>query len=193
VSELFLIFLGACFVNNIVVDYLLGISPVVAVAEKLEIAIDMSIAITYVLAILALATYSIDLLIISKYQLESFALLFLVITIFVACLLSERLLAKLSPGLFHRTSKFYPLFMLNCTLLGVTLINIPLENGMLGSLLFGLGTGGGFSIILLSFTTINSRLLVSDLPEPFKGLSIQMITLGIISMAFSGFTGLVKV
>jgi len=192
VSELFLIFLGTCFVNNIVVDYLLGVSPVAA-AEKLEMAIDMSVAVTYVSAIVALATYSIDLLIISKYRLESFRLLFLVITVLITCLLSERLSTLLSPGLFHRAGKFHPLFMLNCTLLGVTLINIPLEQGVSGSLLFGLGAGAGFSIILLSFTTLNSRLPASDLPRPFKGLPIQMITLGMISMAFSGFTGLVKV
>ncbi len=192
-AELFLIFLGAGFVNNIIVDHLLGVSPVLAATEKLEIAIDMSIAMTYVLITVALATYSLEVLIISRYQLESFALLFLVLTILVTGLLSERLLAKFSPRLFHRTGQFYPLFMLNCTLLGATLINIQSENGMAGSLLYGLGAGVGFSIILLSFTAIHSRLLVSDLPLPFRGLSIQLITLGLTSMAFSGFTGLVKV
>ncbi len=189
-SELLLIFLAAGLANNVVVDYLLGVSPLMAAAEKIEIAIDMALAVTYVLTVVAFITCLLDLLIISTFQLEAYRLVILVMTVTGTCLLSKKTLSHISPGLSDRTGRFYPLFMLNCTLLGVTLINVQQENGLFGSIFFGLGAGAGFALILLGFTTINARLSGSDLPASFKGLSIQMITLGIISMAFSGFPGL---
>ncbi len=185
--DLLLIFLAACLANNLVTDYLLGVSPIMAAAEKIGIAADMALTVTYVTTVVAFITYLLNTFLISPWQLENYRLIILVMTVAGVCLASKQLLARLSPRLFERAGGFYPLIMMNCTLLGVTLLNIQQETGLFGSIFFGAGAGIGFSLILLAFTGINIRLSVSDLPAPFKGLSIQMITLGIISLAFSGF------
>ena len=83
--------------------------------------------------------------------------------------------------------------LINCALLGVTLLGVRQGSGLLDAIVFGAGAGLGFSLVLIGFTAINLRLVVTDLPAPFRGLPLQMITLGIISLAFSGFTGMIKV
>lgn len=185
-SELVLILVAACLANNLVTDYLLGVSPIVAAAVKIDIAMDMALAVTGVITVVAFVTCLLDTLLISPLQLDNYRLIILVMTVIGVCLLSRRIPGRFFPRLFDRDGRFYPLMMMNCALLGVALINMQQEYGLLGWIFFGAGAGLGFSLVLLGFTAINLRLSVSDLPAPFKGLSIQMITLGIISLAFSG-------
>ena len=189
-TEFFLILLAACLANNLVTDHLLGVSPLLAAAQKINIAVDMAIAVTGVTTLVAFITCLLDTLFITPLHLENYRLLILVMTVVCVCHLSRKIPGRFYPRLFDRDGRFYPLLLMNCALLGVTLLNGQQETGLLGSLFFGAGAGLGFSLILLGFTAINLRLAVTDLPTPFKGLPLQMVTLGIISLAFSGFAGL---
>lgn len=192
-TEFFLILLAACLANNLVTDHLLGVSPMLAAAQKIDIAADMALAVTCVTAVVAFVTCLLDTLFIIPMHLENYRLLILVMTIVCICQASRAFPGRYFPRLFDRDGRFYPLLLMNCALLGVTLLRAQQDLGPLGSLIFGAGAGLGFSLVLLGFTAINLRLSVTDLPAPFKGLPLQMVTLGIISLAFSGFTGMIKV
>ncbi len=189
-TEFLLILLAACLANNLVTDHLLGVSPLLAAAQKINIAVDMAIAVTGVTALVAFITCLLDTLFIAPLHLEIYRLLILVMTVVCVCQGSRIIPGRYLPRLFDRDGRFYPLLMMNCALLGVTLLNVQQDIGLLGSLFFGAGAGLGFSLVLLGFTAINLRLAVTDLPVAFKGLPLQMVTLGIISLAFSGLTTL---
>ncbi len=192
-SELFLILLAACLANNLVTDHLLGVSPMLAAAQKVDIAVDMALAVTGISAAVAFVTSLLETWFIAPLGLEHYRLLILVVTVACVCQASRALPGRYFPRLFDRDGRFYPLLLLNCALLGVTLLSLQQDAGPLGSLFFGAGAGLGFSLVLLGFTAINLRLSVTDLPVRFKGLPLQMVTLGIISLAFSGFAGMVRV
>ena len=192
-TELSIILLAACLANNLVTDHLLGVSPMLAAAQKIGIAVDMALAVTCITSVVALVTFLLDTFFITPLHLENYRLLLLVATVACVCQVSRTIPGRYFPRLFDRDGRFYPLLLMNCALLGVTLLNMRQGGGLLASLFFGAGAGLGFSLVLLGFTAINLRLAVTDLPGPFKGLPVQMVTLGIISLAFSGFTGMVKV
>ena len=192
-TELSIILLAACLANNLVTDHLLGVSPMLAAAQKIGIAVDMGLAVTCITSVVALVTFLLDTFFITPLHLENYRLLLLVATVACVCQVSRTIPGRYFPRLFDRDGRFYPLLLMNCALLGVTLLNMRQGGGLLASLFFGAGAGLGFSLVLLGFTAINLRLAVTDLPGPFKGLPVQMVTLGIISLAFSGFTGMVKV
>ena len=185
-TEFFLILLAACLANNLVTDHLLGVSPLLAAAQKINIAVDMAIAVTGVTTLVAFITCLLNTLFITPLHLENYRLLILVMTVVCVCQASRTIPGRYLPRLFDRDGRFYPLLLMNCALLGVTLLNVEQDISLLGSLFFGAGAGLGFSLVLLGFTAINLRQSVSDLPAPFKGLPLQMVTLGIISLAFSG-------
>ena len=185
-TEFFLILLAACLANNLVTDHLLGVSPLLAAAQKINIAVDMAIAVTGVTTLVAFITCLLDTLFITPLHLENYRLLILVMTVVCVCQASRTIPGRYLPRLFDRDGRFYPLLLMNCALLGVTLLNVEQDISPLGALFFGAGAGLGFSLVLLGFTAINLRQSVSDLPAPFKGLPLQMVTLGIISLAFSG-------
>ena len=192
-TDLLLILLAASLANNLVTDHLLGASPMLAAAQKVEIAADMAIAVTGISAVAALVISLLEVWFISPLGLENYRLLILVMTIVIICQACRALPGRYAPRLFDRDGRFYPLLLVNCMLLGVMQLNAQQDTGPLGSLFFGAGAGLGFSLVLLGFTAINLRLTVTDLPAPFKGLPLQMVTLGIISLAFSSFTGMIKV
>lgn len=191
-TEFFLILLAACLANNLVTDHLLGVSPMLAAAQKIDIAADMALAVTCVTAAVALVTCLLDTLFIIPMRLENYRLLILVMTIVCTCQASRAFPGRYFPRLFDRDGRFYPLLLMNCALLGVALLSAREVTGVIDSLFFGAGAGLGFSLVLLGFTAINLRLVVTDLPAPFRGLPLQVITLGIISLAFSGFTGMAR-
>ena len=192
-TELSLILLAACLANNLVTDHLLGVSPMLAAAQKIGIAVDMALAVTCITCVVALITFLLDAFFIVPLHLENYRLLLLVATIACVCQVSRAIPGRYFPCLFDRDGRFYPLLLMNCALLGVTLLNMQQGGGLLASLFFSAGAGLGFSLVLLGFTAINLRLAVTDLPAAFKGLPLQMVTLGIISLAFSGFTGMVRI
>ena len=188
-TELSLILLTACLANNLITDHLLGASPVLAAAQRLDIAFDMALAVTGITALVAFITWLLERLFISALALENYRLLILVVSVLCICRAARSVPGRYLPRLFDRNGRFYPLLVMNCLLLGVMLIGTQRPAGLLDALAYGAGAGMGYSLVLLGFTAINLRLAATDVPVPFKGLPVQVITLGLISLAFSAFSG----
>ena len=125
--------------------------------------------------------------IITPLQLENYRLVILVMVVAAICLLSSRALARCLPRQHDRVAGAFSLLLLNCTLLGVALLAGQQQLGPLAALFFGLGSGLGLALVSLGFAAINLRLAAADLPVCFRGLPAQLITLGLVALAFSGF------
>lgn len=186
------IIIATSLVNNIVVHYLFGISPLLAVSKRLRIATELSMVMIYLLTLTSLVIFIIEKTIFSIAGMENFRYLLLVLCILSLIQLSDKPIKSIAANLAEASNRFKPLLTMNSLVLAAALLTLEYNLNLISAIAFGFGTGVGFGLVLLMFTAIDSRLQVADLPAPVKGLSIQLITLGLISMAFLGFTGLVK-
>ncbi|PKO26211.1 MAG: electron transport complex subunit RsxA [Betaproteobacteria bacterium HGW-Betaproteobacteria-8] len=190
-QEYFLILMGVVLVNNIVLIKVLGLCPFMGVSKKLETSIAMAAATTFVLTVGSGTSY-----LISHYLLgtELFYLRTLSFIVVIAGVVqfTEMFLEKTSPVLYQSLGIFLPLITTNCAVLGIPLLNVQSNHNFIESLLFGLGGAIGFSMVLIMFASLRERLDAADVPAPFKGSAIAMVTAGLMSLAFMGFAGLVR-
>jgi len=186
-----LILISTVFVNNIVMAKILGLCPFMGVSKKLEAAIGMGLATTFVLTLASGASY-----LINEYLLgtELFYLRTLSFIVVIAGIVqfTEMFIHKTSPVLYQVLGIYLPLITTNCAVLGIPLLNVQEQHNFVESLFFGAGGALGFTLVLILFAGIRERLDTCDVPAPFKGTSIAMITAGLMSLAFMGFSGLVK-
>ena len=190
-SYLFII-LGTVLVNNVVFVRILGLCPFMGVSKKLETAVGMGAATTFVLTLGCGTSFVIDHWLLSPFGLEYLRTLAFIVTIAAIVQLTELVIQKTSPVLHQVLGIYLPLITTNCAVLGVPLLNVSLKNGFIESLLFGAGSAAGFSLALMLFAGIRERLDGADIPLPFRGTAIAMITAGLMSLAFMGFAGLDK-
>lgn len=186
-----LILISTVFVNNIVMAKILGLCPFMGVSKKLETAIGMGLATTFVLTLASGASY-----LINEYLLgtELFYLRTLSFIVVIAGIVqfTEMFIHKTSPVLYQVLGIYLPLITTNCAVLGIPLLNVQAQHNFVESLFFGAGGAIGFTLVLILFAAIRERLDTCDVPAPFKGTSIAMVTAGLMSLAFMGFSGLVK-
>ncbi|HQT00450.1 MAG: electron transport complex subunit RsxA [Hydrogenophilales bacterium 16-64-46] len=186
-----LILISTVFVNNIVMAKVLGLCPFMGVSKKLETAIGMGLATTFVLTLASGASY-----LVNEYLLgtELFYLRTLSFIVVIAGIVqfTEMFIHKTSPVLYQVLGIYLPLITTNCAVLGIPLLNVQAQHNFIESLFFGAGGAIGFTLVLILFAGIRERLETCDVPAPFKGTSIAMITAGLMSLAFMGFSGLVK-
>ncbi len=189
-SSYIFIVIGAVLVNNVVLVRMLGLCPFMGVSKKLETAIGMGAATTFVLTLGAGTSYLIDRYLLQPNDLAYLRTLSFIVVIAAIVQLTELVIHKTSP-LLHRVLGIYlPLITTNCAVLGVPLLNVGLNHNLFESLLFGFGSSLGFTLVLVLFAGIRERLDGADVPAPFKGTAIAMITAGFMSLAFMGFAGL---
>ncbi len=186
-----LILVSTVFVNNIVLVKILGLCPFMGVSKKLEAAIGMGAATTFVLTLGSGSSY-----LIAKYLLGP-DLAYLTTISFIVVIagivqFTEMVVKKVSPVLYQVLGIYLPLITTNCAVLGIPLLNLQQNHNFMQSLLFGMGGAVGFSMVLILFAAMRERLEAADIPAPFRGSSIAMVTAGLMSMAFMGFSGLVK-
>lgn len=190
-SHYLLILISTVFVNNIVLVKILGLCPFMGISKKLESAIGMGAATTFVLTLASGTSY-----LVSHYLLgEPFAYLNTVAFIVVIAAivqLTELIMRKVSPTLYQILGIYLPLITTNCAVLGIPLLNYQEKHDLLESFLFGFGGAIGFSLILVLFAAIRERLEGAAIPNAFQGTAIAMVTAGLMSLAFMGFSGLVK-
>jgi electron transport complex protein RnfA len=190
-SYLFVI-LGAVLVNNVVLVRILGLCPFMGVSKKLETAMGMGAATTFVLTLGCGTSYLIDHYVLIPAGVEYLRTLAFIVIIAAIVQVTELVVAKTSPVLHQVLGIYLPLITTNCAVLGVPLLNVSLQHDLLKSLLFGFGSSVGFSLALMLFAGIRERLDGADVPAPFKGTAIAMLTAGLMSLAFMGFAGLDK-
>jgi len=184
--------IGTVLVNNFVLVQFLGLCPFMGVSGKLDTAIGMSLATTFVLTLASVTSYLVNQYILAPLDIEFLRTMSFILVIAVVVQFTEMVVRKTSPTLYRLLGIFLPLITTNCAVLGVALLNIKEDHTFLQSAVYGFGAAVGFSLVLVLFAALRERLAAADVPTPFKGASIAMITAGLMSMAFMGFTGLVK-
>lgn len=197
--EILLIIVSAIFVNNIVLAQFLGICPFLGVSNKLSTASGMSMAVCFVITLSTLVTY-----LLNKYLLLPFGLEFLQTIAFILVIAAlvqmvEIVLKKVSPSLYQALGIFLPLITTNCAVLGVAInvvtkeFTFGLPSHMLGlgeAVLYAFATSLGYGLAMVLFAGLREHLALSDVPKPFKGVPIALITVGILALAFMGFSGI---
>ncbi|AWH87389.1 electron transport complex subunit RsxA [Limnobaculum parvum] len=191
-SDYLLLFVGTVFVNNFVLVKFLGLCPFMGVSKKLETAIGMGLATTFVLTLASICAWLVENYILEPLGLSYLRTLAFIFVIAVVVQFTELVVRKTSPVLYRLLGIFLPLITTNCAVLGVALLNVNQSHNFIQSTVYGFSAAVGFSFVMVLFAAIRERLAVADVPAPFKGSSIALITAGLMSLAFMGFTGLVR-
>ena len=190
--DLLLIILANGLVNNVVLSRFLGLCSFMGVSNKVSSAIGMAMATTFVLTMATGVGWIIEHAVLVPLGLEYLRLLSFIMVIASLVQLTELFIAKQSPELHRTLGIFLPLITTNCAVLAVPLINITQNNGFLLSTFYGFSAAFGFSLVLVLFSSLRDRLKAANVPAPFKGSPISLITAGLMSLAFMGFTGLTE-
>ncbi|MBO2612279.1 electron transport complex subunit RsxA [Shewanella algae] len=191
-SEYLLLLIGTVLVNNFVLVKFLGLCPFMGVSSKLESAIGMSMATTFVMTLAAILSYLVNQYLLLPFDLGYLRTMSFILVIAVVVQFTEMVVQKTSATLYRALGIYLPLITTNCAVLGVALLNINENHDFMQSAIYGFGAAAGFSLVLILFSAMRERLAAADVPAPFKGSAIAMITAGLMSLAFMGFTGLVK-
>ena len=190
-SEYALILVSTVLVNNFVLVKFLGLCPFMGVSRKLETAVGMGLATTFVLTLSSVSSYLVNTYLLEPMGLEFLRTIAFILVIAVVVQFTEMVMHKTSPMLYQVLGIFLPLITTNCAVLGVALLNTQEDHNLVESALYGFGAAVGFSLVLVLFAAVRERVTVADIPKPFQGNAIALITAGLMSMAFMGFAGLV--
>ncbi|QJR79892.1 electron transport complex subunit RsxA [Alteromonas pelagimontana] len=191
-TDFLLLLLGTVLVNNFVLVKFLGLCPFMGVSSKLETAIGMSMATSFVLTLASVTSYLVETYVLQPLAIGYLRTLAFILVIAVVVQFTEMVVHKTSPTLYRLLGIFLPLITTNCAVLGVALLNLTEQHNFMESLIYGFGASVGFSLVLVLFAAMRERLAAADVPVAFRGASIAMITAGLMSLAFMGFSGLVK-
>ena len=191
-EHLLLLFVGAALVNNIVLSRFLGICPFMGVSKSTETAVGMSLSVAFVMTISSAVSFLID-----KYILVPLSLEYLRTIVFILIIASlvqfvEMVIEKTLPELYSGLGIYLPLITTNCAVLGVALLNVQFQYNFIEMLVFSFGTAAGFGLALILFAGLRERIAYSTVPKYFQGMPIVFIMAGILSLAFMGFSGMVK-
>lgn len=191
-TDYFLLFIATVLVNNFGLVKFLGLCPFMGVSKKLETAIGMGFATTFVMTLASICSWLMDTLVLIPLDLIYLRTLSFILVIAVVVQFTEMVVSKTSPTLYRLLGIFLPLIATNCAVLGVALLNINQLHNFLQSAVYGFAAAVGFSLVMVLFSAIRERIAVANVPAPFRGSSIGLITAGLMSLAFMGFSGLVK-
>ncbi len=189
--EYLLLFLSTAFVNNIVLVKFLGLCPLMGVSNNISAAFGMGMATTFVLTLSAFLSWVIEHWLLVPLHIEFLRILSFILIIAAVVQFTESVVRKTSPLLYKNLGVYLPLITTNCAVLGVALLNVTEDNNLIQSLLFGMGSAVGFSLVMVIFAGLRERLALANVPETFAGTPVSLITAGILSLAFMGFSGMI--
>ena len=190
-NNLLLIIVGSVLVNNFVMSQFLGICPFLGVSKKTETALGMGMAVTFVMTIASFFTYMIETLLLIPLHLEFMQTIAFILVIAVLVQIVEIVLKKISHSLYQALGVYLPLITTNCAVLGVALLNSRQGYNLLESVVNGCAAALGFTLSIVLFSCIRERLAVSNMPKWMNGFPGALITAGLMSLAFQGFSGLI--
>lgn len=188
--ELAAIFISAVLVQNFVLYYFLGICPFLGVSKKIDSAVSMGLAVTFVMTITAVVSWLINNLILIPYDLGYLQIVSFILVIASLVQLVEMFIRKISPPLYQALGIYLPLITTNCAIMGLALIAALNEYSFAETVIFGFGSGIGFTLAIVLMAGIREQLDLADVPEPLKGAGIALIVAGIMALAFNGFIGM---
>jgi electron transport complex protein RnfA len=191
-TELFVILVATVLVNNFVLMRFLGLCPFMGVSRNLEAAAGMSLATAFVLTLSSATAYLLHVHVLVPLDLEYLRTIAFILVIAASVQFTEIMVRRLSPLLDQVLGIYIPLIATNCAVLGVALLNVQQSTGFVQSVFYGLGAAGGFALVLIMFAAIRERLDAADVPAPFRGAAIALVTAGMMSLAFTGFAGMAR-
>ena len=191
-NELLLIVIGSVLVNNFVMSQFLGICPFLGVSKKTETALGMGMAVTFVMALASLITYFIQAYLLVPLDLEYMQTIAFILVIAVLVQIVEIALKKISLSLYQALGVYIPLITTNCAVLGVALLNTREGYNLIESVVNGTSAAIGFTIAIVMLASIRERLATGNMPKWMDGFPGALITAGLMSLAFQGFSGLIQ-
>ena len=190
-AEYLLIIVGTVWVNNFVLSHFLGLCPFMGVSRKLETAMGMGLATTFVLTLSSVTSYLVNTYLLDPFHLEYLRTISFILVIAAIVGFTEMVIRKTSPVLYNVLGIYLPLITTNCAVLGVAVLNVRNGSGFVTSVLYGFSAALGFALALLLFAGIRERLDHAYPPKAFRGIALALVTAGLLSLAFMGFSGLV--
>ena len=192
--EYFLLIIGAMFVNNFVLSQFLGICPFLGVSKKTDTALGMGLAVIFVMGVASIFAWLVQKLLVALHV-EYLQTISFILVIAALVQLVEMVLKKFAPALYSALGVYLPLITTNCAVLGVAILNVNTYGvatglSLLQFFLNGVFSGVGFTVAILVLAGIREKIEYADIPKPFKGFPITLITACIMSMAFVAFSGM---
>lgn len=191
-SDLFLILVATVLVNNFVLTRFLGLCPFMGVSRNLEAALGMSLATGFVLTVSSAMSFLLHQYVLVPLGIGYLQTISFILVIAASVQFTETMVRRLSPLLHQVLGIYIPLIATNCAVLGVALLNVQEAHGFVQSVIFGLGASIGFALVLVLFASVREKLVAADIPAPFRGTAIALMTAGIMSLAFMGFSGMAR-
>ncbi len=188
--ELFSLFITFFIVNNIIFMQFLGVCPFLGVSKKIDTAAGMGIAVIFVITLSSIITFIVYHTVLVRFELQYLQTIVFILIIASLVQFVEMFLKKSAPGLYQALGIFLPLITTNCAVLGVAINNIIYEYDFIKALVYSIGTSAGFMLAIVLFAGVRDKVDYADLPESVKGPAISLITAGLMSIAFLGFSGL---
>ena len=192
IYQYLIVFITAIFVNNVVLSQILGICPFLGVSKKINTALGMSGAVAFVLVLATLVTYLLQYYVLNPLNLGYLQTIAFILVIAALVQLVEIILKKVSPSLYQALGVFLPLITTNCAVLGVAILVIQKEFNLMMGVWYALSTALGFGLALVIFAGIREQLNLVSVPKGMQGMSIALVTAGLLAMAFMGFSGVVN-
>lgn len=187
--EYILIFISAIFVNNIVLSQFLGICPFLGVSKKVDTAMGMGAAVAFVLTLATIVTFLLQQYVLVPLHIEYLQTISFILVIASLVQMVEIILKKISPPLYQALGIFLPLITTNCAVLGVAILVIQKQFSLIESVVYAFSTAIGFALALIVFAGLREQLALTNVPKGMRGMSIVLITAGLLSLAFMGFSG----
>lgn len=189
IMEYLLIFISAIFVNNIVLSQFLGICPFLGVSQKISTSLGMGAAVAFVMTLATIVTYLLQIYLLNPFGLQYLQTITFILVIAALVQMVEIILKKVSPSLYQALGIFLPLITTNCAVLGVAILVIQKDFSLMQSVVYALSTAVGFALALVVFAGLREHLSMISIPKGMKGMSIVLVTAGLLSLAFMGFSG----
>ena len=189
VTKLLAISLGAILTNNFIFSQFLGICPFLGVSKKVNTALGMSAAVAFVMTLATIVTYLIQKSVLDPFGLQYLQTIAFILVIAALVQMVEIVMKKVSPALYQALGIFLPLITTNCAVLGVAILVIQKDFTLLESVVYAFSTAIGFGLALTVFAGLREQLELANVPKGMQGVAITMITAGLLSLAFMGFSG----
>ena len=190
-QNLLLITIGAALVNNVVLSQFLGLCPFLGVSKKVETAAGMGAAVIFVITLSSFVTSVIHKFILKPADIEYLNTMVFILVIAALVQFVEMFLKKGMPALYNSLGVYLPLITTNCAVLGIALKNVQYSYGVLEGTINGMFTAIGFTIAIIIMAGIREQIEYNDIPKPFRGSAIVLVTAGLMAIAFFGFAGII--
>ena len=187
--EYILIFISAIFVNNIILSQFLGICPFLGVSKKVDTALGMGAAVAFVLTLATVVTYLLQIYVLNPFGLQYLQTLSFILVIAALVQMVEIVLKKVSLALYQALGIFLPLITTNCAVLGVAILVIQKDFSLVHSIVYAFSTAIGFALAMVVFAGLREQLSLVRIPKGMQGMAIVLVTAGLLSLAFMGFSG----